>query len=116
MTLENWLIIGGAIIAILVAGGTVGVGVFAIGLRTRYESDRRRALAEQAETHRIEMQELVSYNSRLEQRVTELEAQLSVVLQALKDARIAVPKTGPLFSVAGDANFGGDAVGGDKRS
>ena len=117
MTLELWLIAGATIIVIAIAGGTIGIAVFAVGLDWRYRDERKRALEEQAEAHKIEMRELAGYNSRLEMRVSELEAQLAVMFQALKDARIPVPKTGPLISVTAgrDAGIGGDIVARDKR-
>lgn len=103
---------------LFVAGGVIGFSVFAIGLDRWHAERRRDALAEQAEAHKLEMRELASYNARLEQRVSELEAQLAVMFQALKDARIPVPKTAPLnvtnIVAAGDLGVGGDIAGRDK--
>lgn len=125
MTLELWLIAGAVIIVLFVAGAVIGMAVFSIGLDRWHAERRRDALAEQAEAHKLEMRELASYNARLEQRVSELEAQLAVMFQALKDARIPVPKTAPLSPQAVNVTnvlagagltTGGDIAGRDKMT
>lgn len=83
-------------------------------MRTEYGRQR----AELIETHRVEMREMDSYNAaermRLEKRITDLEAQLALMVEVLGKRGIKLPQTGPLISASGDINIGGDVLGRDK--
>lgn len=112
---------------LVITGGTLGVATFAWESRRRAEVEKAAALAaqaaaneiamrEQAERYKVEMREVVDYNVRLERRVSELEAQMVIAMQALRDARISIPQSSVAYNVAGDYNTGGDTVaGGSKR-
>jgi len=116
MTLETWIAAGAIIITLVICGGTMGVMAFALFLHYRSGEERQRALAEQAEAHRMEMREMADYNARLERRVTELEAQITLMVEVLNKRGISMPKTGPLnVTAGGDITIGGDVAGRDKR-
>lgn len=114
MTLEAAVTFFAGVLLIVVVGGTLGNGMLIIGLNRQHAKDKAESLAIQAEEYKNTVRELTAYNSRLEDRVSDMEAQIRILMQALKDARIPVPKTGPLmFNAAGDVNIGGGVSGRD---
>lgn len=116
VTLEIAVGVFAGVLLIVVIGGTVGNGMFAYSLIRQHEKDKAESLAVQAEMYKNELRELTAYSARLEDRVSDMEAQIKVLMQALWDARIPVPKTGPLtFNTSGDLNVGGPITGRDAR-
>ena len=81
--------------------------------RALYERDKRDA----DEAHKVELRELDAFNAaerrRLETRISDLEAQLGIMVKVLNDRGIRMP--GVIINAGGDATIGGDAVGGNKR-
>ena len=96
--------------------------VFVWGKRTEWEREMaavrasyERSAAEAAEAHRIELRELDSFNAaerrRLEGRISDLEAQLAIMVKVLNERGIRMPSV--TINAGGDATIGGGVAGRD---
>jgi len=107
----------------IVAGASlIGCLTFVWSKRSEWEREMaavrasyERSAADAAEAHRIELRELDSFNAaerrRLEGRISDLEAQLAIMVKVLNERGIRMPSV--TITAGGDASIGGGIAGRD---